>query len=183
MTQELSFSKTIKQLYFNVDVKNASPDSVINEFAKLATEHKASTGMSSLSANLDMQMDGNVKKIFHFFKFINSPLPNFVVDKGYIKLSLGVAGTTKKILDIEWCFEFLKKADAEIYFDQLKKLFTPISTLQKAGHDELNAGQYAEFSTRNENEGEIRDVTFFLGKSEISKKFEIRVIPYNEFSE
>ena len=111
MTQELSFSKTIKQLYFNVDVKNASPDSVINEFAKLATEHKASTGMSSLSANLDMQMDGNVKKIFHFFKFINSPLPNFVVDKGYIKLSLGVAGTTKKILDIEWCFEFLKKAD------------------------------------------------------------------------
>lgn len=177
MSQTLTFSKAVQQLYFDVDVKNASTDTIINEFNNVANEYRVTKGMSSLSVNLDMNIGGNAKKVSHVFKFIKSPLPNMVVDAGYIKVGIGEVGNSKKIIDIDWCFQFLNKADAEKFFEELKKLFTPISTKQKFGDDELNSGQYAEFSTRNENDRGVKDVTFFLSKSVATNKYEVRFIP------
>lgn len=183
MSQNLTFGKAVQQLYYDVDVKKTSTDTIINGFRKIAQEHRVSGGMSSLSVNLDMNTNRNARKISHMFKFIKSPLPNMVVDTGYIKVIIGEAANSKKIIDIDWCFQFHAKVDAELFFEELKKLFIPISTSHKFGEDELNSGQYAEFSTRKVNETGIRDVTFFLGKSINTDKYEIRIIPFNEFVE
>lgn len=181
MSQTLTFSKAVQQLYDNVNVENTSIDTVINEFGKVAHEHHISKSMSSLSASLDMDMDGKAKKISHVFSFIESPLPDTKVDAGYIKLSIGEVENSKKVIDIDWCFQFVNKAEAEIFFERLKMIFVPLSTKQKIGDDELNLGKYAEFSTSKEDEGRIKDVTFFLSKSVVTNKYEVRFIPYNEF--
>ncbi len=183
MSQSTMFSKAVQQLYFNVDVKKASVDAIINELDKVANEHNVSKRMSSLSVNLDMDMNGNAKKVSHVFKFNKSPLPNMSVDNGYIKVTIGEVGSRKEITDIDWCFQFLNKTNAERFFEELNKIFTSISTKQKIADDELNSGQYAEYSIRGEDVGGIRDVTFFFGKSVITNKYEIRFIPYNEFME
>jgi hypothetical protein len=183
MTQTLTFGKAVQQLYYNVNIKSTSIDTIIKEFNNVANEYNVSKGMYSLSVNLDMNTSGNAKKVSHVFTFIKSPLPDMSVDTGYIKIGIGEDGNIKKILDIDWCFQFLNKTDAEIFFEELKKLFTPLSTKQKFGDDELNLGQYAEFSTRKENVDGIRDVTFFLGKSVATNKYEVRFIPHNEFVE
>jgi len=181
MSQTLTFSGAVQQLYFNVDVKNADVDTVINKFSTIANEHFVNKRMSSLSINLEMNMDGNAKKTSHVFEFSKSPLLNMVVDSGYIRIDVGEIGHSKKIIDINWCFQFLNKADAEMFFDQLKKLFTPISTKHHVGDDDLNSGQYAEYSAKDENIGGITDVTFFLSKSVATNKYEVQFIPYNEF--
>jgi hypothetical protein len=183
MSQTITFNKAVQQLYFNVDVKNVSVDTIISELSNIANEHKVSKGTTSLSVNLDMNMDGSAKKVSHVFKFNKSPLPSISVDTGYIKITVGEVGGDKKIIDIDWCFQFLSKTDAEKFFAELNKIFIPISTKQKIGADELNSGQYAEFSIRGENAGWIRDVTFFFGKSVVTNKYEVRFIPYNEFME
>ncbi len=183
MSQTITFSKAVQQLYFNVDVKNVSVDTIISELSNIANEHNVNEGTSSLSVNLELNMEGNAKKVSHVFKFNKSPLPSISVDTGYIKVAVGEVGGDKKITDIDWCFQFLNKIDAEKFFAELNKIFTPVSTKQKIANDELNSGQYAEFSTRSENAGGIRDVTFFFGKSVVTNKYEIRFIPYNEFVE
>ncbi|MCX6322570.1 MAG: hypothetical protein NTZ41_00005, partial [Sphingobacteriales bacterium] len=133
--------------------------------------------------NLDMNLSGNAQKVFHVFKFNKSPLLNMPVDTGYIKVTIGEVESIKKIIDIDWCFQFLNKSDAEKFFQMLIMIFTPKSTKQKIADDELNSGKYAEFSTRTENAGGIKDVTFFFGKSFVTNKFEVRFVPYNEFIE
>lgn len=183
MSQTTTFSKAVQQLYFNVDVKNASVDTIISELSKIADGHNVSKGMSSLSVNLDMDMSGDAKKVSHVFKFNKSPLPNISVDTGYIKVTIGEVGSSKKITDIDWCFQFFNKPDAKKFFEELNKIFTSISSIQKIADDELNSGQYAEYSIRSENAGWIKDVTFFFGKSVVTNKYEVRFIPYNEFME
>ena len=183
MSQTITFNKTVQQLYFGVDVKNLSTDTIINEFKQVAYGYHGHKGVSSLSVNLDVNMSGNAKKVSHIFNFIKSPLPNMVVDSGYIKVDIGEVENCKKIIDIDWCFQFVNKADAERFFEELKNLFSPLSTKQKIGEDELNSGLYAEFSTRKEHVAGIRDVTFFFGKSVVANKYEVRFIPYNEFVE
>ena len=89
MSQTTTFSKAVQQLYFNVDVKNASVDTIISELSKIADGHNVSKGMSSLSVNLDMDMSGDAKKVSHVFKFNKSPLPNISVDTGYIEVTIG----------------------------------------------------------------------------------------------
>ena len=183
MSQTLTFSKAVQQLFFNVDIKNGSPDTIINEFKKLAKDYHVNKGTSSLSVNLNMNMDGNARKVSHVFKFVKSPLPDMVVDTGYIKIDIGEIGNSRKIIDVDWSFQFRNKAEAEMFYGELKKLFKPISTQQKIEDDELNEGQFAEFSTRAENAGGIRDITFFFGKSNDTNKYEVRFLPYNEFAE
>lgn len=183
MSQPITFSRAVQQLYFNVDVRNISVDRVISELGNIAIEHNVSKGMSSLSVNLDMNMSSNVRKVSHVFKFNKSPLPNMSVDTGYIKVTVGEAGGSKKIIDIDWCFQFLNKTEAEKFFEVLNGIFAPISVKRKIATDELNAGQYSEFSIRGENVVGIKDVTFFLGKSVVTNKYEVKFIPYNEFME
>ena len=183
MSQILTFGKAVEQLYFNVDVKKASPESIITDFGKVAQEYRVSKEMSSLSVNLSMKVNGDAKLISHFFKFIKSPLPDTTIDSGYIKVSIGEVDNSKIIIDIDWCFSFLRKEDAEAFFEELKKMFAPLSTKQRFENDKLNFGKYAEFSTRKDNETGIRDVTFSLSKSINGDKYEIRLIPYNEFAE
>ncbi|TAD87616.1 MAG: hypothetical protein EAY75_06035 [Bacteroidetes bacterium] len=183
MCQTIPFSKAVQQLYFNVDVETLSVDAIISKLSNVASEHIVGKRMASLSVNLDMNLSGNAKKVTHVYKFNKSPLPNMSVETGYIKVTVGEVEGNKKITDIDWCFQFLNETDAKKFFKELSKIFTAISTKQKIADDELNSGQYAEFSIRGENAGGIRDVTFFLGKSADANKYEVKFIPYNEFME
>lgn len=183
MSQTMTFNKAVQQLYFNVDVRNASIDAIISKLGNIAFEHNVRKGVSSLSVNLDMDTSANAKKVSHVFKFNKSPLSNMLVDSGYIKITIGEVGSNKKVIDIDWCFQFLNKTEAEMFFKELNNIFTPISTKQKIADDELNSGQYAEFSTRSKDAEGIKDVTFFFSKSIFTNKYEVKFIPYNEFME
>ena len=126
MSQPLTFDKAVQQVYFNVDVKNASVDSIINDFAKVAQDYNVSNEMSSLSIILDMNKGGKATKVFYSFKFIKSPLFGTTIDSGYIKVSVGKVGNIKKIISIDWCFLFLTKENADVFFDKLEKIFIPL---------------------------------------------------------
>jgi hypothetical protein len=183
MSQNLTFDKAVQKLYFNIDVKNTSVDIVINDFKNASNEHQVNKGTSSLSLNLNMGMDNSSSKASHIFKFDKSPLPDMSVDSGFVKVDIGEAGGVTKIVNVDWCFYFLNKTDAETFFENLVKIFMPISTLHNVEDDELNSGKYAEFSTRDSHVTGIKDITFIFGRSVDANKYELRIIPYNGFVE
>lgn len=183
MSQAKTFSAAVQQLYFNIDIQNSSVDTILSQFSKVSTANSISTSLSSLSVNFDMEIDRKVNKVSHLFKFNKSPLLYIPIDNGYIKITISEFDNSKKIVDIDWCCEFLNKHDAKRFFNELVKIFSLISQIQKIAPDDLNSGEYAEFSSRSENIGRIKDVTFFFGKSLITNKYEVRFIPYNEFME
>lgn len=185
MAQNLNFSKTVQELYFSIDVKNLSVDSVISKFMQTPGLHHVEKAMysKSLTLNLDMETDNEVKKITHIFQFNKSPLPKICIDSGYIKIGVGEEKSTKKIIEIDWCLQFYNKSDAEFCFEELKRVFTPLSTKTRFSDQELNSERYAEFSICDVNETGITDITFFLSKLVGSTNYEIRMIPFNEFIE
>lgn len=138
----------------------------------------------SLSTNLVLNTGKEAKKKTYVFTMLQSPLPTRNINSGYIKIGVGEAGDIKKIIDIEWCLQFNNKADAESSFEELKRIFVPISTKHHFEDDEeLKEAKYAEFSTRQIIEKGMRDITFFLSRSIDSDTYEIKLLPFNEFME
>lgn len=183
MSQSKSFSNLSRELYFNVDIKHSSCDTVIAKFDKLAKEHTIQSGIRSLSTNLDMNSDSNAQKQIHIFKFNDSPIVELSFSSGQLKLEIGISDQVKKILNLEWLFLFNTQDKADSFFKKLQDIFLPVSTLNKIEEDKSGSLKSAQFSTRNINESGIKDVTFILNKSNTDGLYTIRILPYNEFIE
>lgn len=181
MSQALTFDSAVRRLYFGVDIIKAS-SSLLDSFLTVDNLHHSDTiiRQSNLNIYIQLNTDEEAWSNRHTFTFSQSPLPDLKIMSGYIEVIIGEAPNIKKLLDVNWCVQFDKKKDAENYFDKLKKIFEPLSTKQKTEYDK-NVGHIAQYSTRNQKEKGIRDVEFCLGKSLLTKKYEITLSLMNEF--
>ena len=95
-------------------------------------------------------------------------------------MSLGETDSTKKLLGLNWRLQFSDKAAATKYFDKLKQSFSSVATDKKFEH-EKGVGEFAQFSSRNQVDTGVRDITLLLGKSSIAKKYEIVLVLGSDF--
>lgn len=116
----------------------------------------------------------------HQFSFSESPLPDLQIETGTIEVMLGETDSVKKLLDLNWQLQFKDKASATKYFDKLKQIFGDLSTKKKFEKDK-DVGDIAQFSTRNSVDAGVRDITLFLGKSPITKKYQLSLVFGTEF--
>ncbi|MEO7486272.1 MAG: hypothetical protein ABIU77_04195 [Ferruginibacter sp.] len=181
MAQTLTFDSAVRRLYFGVDIVKAS-GSLVDTFLTLDNLHHSDTVKRQSNLNLYLETGTGKEALLnkHLFTFTQSPLPGLKITSGYIEVTIGETLHIKKLLDIHWCVQFNDKADAEIYFDKIKKIFDPLSTRQKIEFDK-DVGHIAQYSTRNPKEAGIRDVAFYFGKSLRAKQYEITLSLMNEF--
>ena len=181
MSQTLTFDSTVRRLFFGVDIVKAS-SSLVDTFLTVCNLHHSDTVNRQSNLNLNMQLatDKEAWSNRHTFTFTQSPLPDLKITSGYIGVTIGEAPNIKKLLDLQWCIQFDKKKDAEIYFDKLKKIFEALSNKQKDEYDK-DVGHIVQYSTRKQNDKGIRDVAFCFGKSLRTKKYEIILSLMNEF--
>ena len=138
MSQNLTFKNAIQQLYYGVDVKDASYDTILTNFSNVANKHTVRVGSTKLLDNIDMGIDRQIEKKSHVFTFIKSPFNQLKIDSGEITINIGESQKVKKILSVDWCLYFLKKEDAEIFFNYLTTIFTPVSSKQKFEKDKID---------------------------------------------
>jgi hypothetical protein len=181
MSQSSTFSNAIKDLYFGVDIKNSS-DSLIDTLMAVTSLHHNDTVVkqSNLNVYLLLKTDKEAWSYRHVFTFTKSPLQNFKISSGYIEVLIGKAPGIEKVLDIHWKAEFDNKADAEKFYNKLKEIFAPLSTKQKTEYDK-DVGYISQYSTQNENEQGLRDISFVFGKFKKTGKYSISLSLMNEF--
>ena len=182
MSQALTFDSAVTMLYFGVNIKKAS-NSLVDTFLTVNQlhHHDKISRQSNLNVYLELETDKEAWSSRHTFTFTKSPIQNLKIDSGYINVTIGEAPNIKKLLDVQWCVEFENKNDATLFFKKIKQIFEPVSTIKKYDYDKMNKGYFAEFATRKDTDRGIRDVTFFLGQSLDTKKFQIILILMSEF--
>lgn len=175
MSQDLTFCQRVNQLFFGVDVSSKS-NSLLDSFLAVPQLHHHDNGVRQVNLNVSMQMKSdNAWSSRHEFAFTESPLPDMKIEKGTIEVTLGETDSTKKLLDLNWRLQFSDKATASKYFEKLKQQFGGLATHKKFEH-EKGMGDIAQFATRNPVDTGIRDITLFLGKSPLTKKYEIALV-------
>ena len=174
MSQNMTFDSAVKRLYFDVDIFNAS-SSVVDTFSNLDFLKYNDTVVNQWNLNTSIFMDTkeDAWSSRHVFSFTKSPIPGFKIQSGQIIVRLGETSKTKKFMGVEWQVAFDNKENGEI--------FAPHSTKQKTEYDKL-VGHIAQYSTRNENEKGVRDVSFCFGKSPQTKQYQITLSLFNEFA-
>ena len=172
MSQDLTFSQRVNELFFGVDVSSQS-SSLLDSFLTVPQLQHRDNKVRQWNLNVAMQMKSdNAWSSRHEFVFTQSPLPHMKIEKGTIEVALGETDSTKKLLDLGWRLQFSDKATANQYFEKLKQLFGDLATHKKFEH-EKGMGDIAQFATRNPIDTGVRDITLFLGKSPLTKKYEI----------
>ena len=180
MSQTMTFSQRVNQLFFGTDVSSKS-GSLIDSFLSVPQLHHRDNGVRQKNLNVAMEMKSDKAwSSRHEFGFTESPLPDLKIEKGTIELTLGETDSTKKLLNLYWRLEFKDKASATKYFDKLKQLFSDVATNKKFEQDK-DVGDFAQFSTRNPVDTGVRDITLFLGKSPTTKKYEVALLFGSEF--
>jgi len=180
MSQTMTFSQRVNQLFFGVDVSSKS-GSLIDSFLSVPQLHHHDNGVRQWNLNVAMEMKSDKAwSSRHEFTFTESPLPDLKIEKGIIEVTLGETDSTKKLLNLYWQLQFSDKAAATKYFDKLKQLFGDLATNKKFEHDK-DVGNFAQFSTRNSVDTGVRDITLFLGKSAMTKKYEVSLVFGTEF--
>lgn len=180
MSQTTSFSQRVNELFFGVDVSKKSA-SLLDSFLSISQLHHRDNGVRQWNLNIAMEMKSDKAwSSRHEFAFTESPLPDLKIEKGAIELSLGETDSTKKLLGLNWRLQFSDKAAATKYFDKLKQSFSSVATDKKFEH-EKGVGEFAQFSSRNQVDTGVRDITLLLGKSSIAKKYEIVLVLGSDF--
>jgi hypothetical protein len=180
MSQTATFSQRVNQIFFNTDVSIKS-GSLIDSFLSVPQLKHHDNGVRQWNLNVAMEMKSDKAwSSRHVFTFTNSPLPELEIEKGTIEVTLGETDSIKKLLNLYWRLEFKDKASATKYFEKLKQLFNEVATSKKFEKDK-DVGDIAQFSTRNPAETGVRDVTIFLGKSPMTKKYEVALLFGSEF--
>lgn len=182
MSQTVTFSQRVNQLFFGVDVSNKS-GSLVDSFSKVPQLHHRDNGVRQWNLNVFMEMKSDKAwSSRHDFAFTESPLPDMKIESGAIELTLGETDSSQKLLGLNWRVHFSDKAAATKYFDKLKQLFGDLATSKKFEQDK-DVGDIAQFSTRNPVDKGVRDITLFLGKSPSTKKYEVALVFGSEFME
>lgn len=184
MSQSLTFGEAVNRLFFNVAIRSRPADSVVREFMNVPqlTHDKRRRESESLSTALVMGAGGGTRKVTHIFRFSESPLPDFHIDSGIIKIEVGIGKEFSKIINIEWCLQFNDEKNAELYYKHLREIFLPLSTLKKLDEDTDSFGKVSEFSVRHSNQLGVKDVSIVLSKRMNSNIFEIRLFLFNRFA-
>jgi hypothetical protein len=182
MSQNLTFDSAVRRLYFDVDIFNAS-SSMVDTFRNLDFLKYNDTVFNQwdLNSSIFMNTKEDAWSSRHLFSFTRSPIPGFKIQSGQIIVRLRETATTKKFMDVEWLVDFDNKEDGEKFYNKLKDTFAPLSTKQKTEYDKL-VGHIAQYSTRNESEKGVKDVSFCFGKSPRTSKYQISLSLFNEFA-
>lgn len=180
MSQTITFSQRVNQLFFGADVSSKS-GSLIDSFLSVPQLHHHDNGVRQWNLNVSMEMKSDKAwSSRHEFAFTESPLPDLKIEKGTIEVTVGETDSTKKLLGLNWRLQFNDKAAATNYFNKLKQVFSDVATNKKFEQDE-DVGDIAQFSTRNPVDTGVRDITLFLGKSPTTKKYEVALLFGSEF--
>ena len=172
ISQTMTFSQSVNKLFFDVDVSSKSA-SLIDSFLSVPQLHHRDKVARQWNLNVAMEMKSDKAwSSKHEYSFTESPLPDLNIEKGFIEVRLGETDSDKKLLSLNWRLEFIDKNAATKYFDKIKQLFGEVATNKKFEHDK-DVGDIAQFSSRNPVDTGIRDITFLLGKSPVTKKYEI----------
>ena len=182
MSQNPTFDSAVRRLYFDVDIFNAS-SSVVDTFSNLDFLKYNDTIVNQWNLNTSIFMDTkeDAWSSRHVFSFTKSPMPGFKIQSGQITVRLAETSKVKKFMGVEWQVDFDNKDDGEKFYNKLKEIFVPLSTKQKTEYDKL-VGHISQYSTRNENEKGIKDVSFCFGKSPRTGKYQIMLSLFNEFA-
>jgi hypothetical protein len=179
MSQTMTFSQRVNELFFGIDVSGKSASLIDSFYSVPQLHHRHSARQWSLSVSMEMESN-KAWSSRHNFSFTESPLPGLKLEKGTIEVTLGEADSTKKLLHLNWRLQFSNKAAATKYFDKLKQIFGDLATKKRFEHDKA-VGDIAQFSTRNQADKGVRDITLCLGKSPTTKKYEVALLFGTEF--
>ncbi len=180
MSQSTTFSQRVNELFFGVDISNKSA-SLFDSLLSIPQLSHIDNGVGQW--NLDVMVEMESDKAWssrHQFSFSASPLPDLQIEMGTIEVTLGETDSVKKLLNLNWQVQFSKKASASKYFDKLKQLFGDVATKKKFEKDK-DVGDIAQFYTRNPIDTGIRDITLYLDKSPMTKKYEVSLEFGTEF--
>jgi hypothetical protein len=176
----MTFSQRVNQLFFGVDVSNKS-GSLIDSLLSVPQLKHHDNGVRQWNLNVAMEMKSEKAwSSRHQFSFSESPLSDLQIEMGTIEVTLGETDSVKKLLNLNWQLQFRDKLSATKYFDKLKQLFDDLATKKKFEKDK-DVGDIAQFSTRNSVDTGVRDITFFLAKSPITKKYQVSLVFGTEF--
>jgi hypothetical protein len=181
MSQSLDFNRAVIELYFDTDIARLPAGELINRFKGLALSHRKQRS-GSLSISMDFGNDDASMMETHIFVFNNSPFRQATIESASLKISVGQARKVQRVLDIELIFHFEMRDQAEHFFELLRNKFTPLSTRDSYNEEDDGTTKISQFSNPDGSNSTIGGVTFFLGESMVSKKYEVKILPYNEFS-
>lgn len=180
MSQATTFSRQVNALFFGVDVSNKSA-SLFDSLLSIPQFHYSDNGVRQWNLNVAIEMNSDKAwSSRHQFLFSASPLPDLKIERGTIEATIGETDSIKKLLNLSWQIQFADKVSATKYFDKLKQVFSNLATKKKFEKDK-NVGDIAQFSTRNSVDTGIRDITFFLSKSKMTKKYQLSLVFGTEF--
>ena len=181
MSQSLNFDGAVRRLYFDVDIVNSS-SSLVDTLMAIGQLHYNDTisRQWNLNASIGMGTNEEAWSTRHTFSFTKSPISGAKIKSGLIVVTIGETAKSKKLFGVDWRVDFDNKEDAEDFYNNLKEIFSPLSTKQKIEYDQL-IGHIAQYSTRNENDKGIRDVTILFGMSPQTKGYQIMLTLSNEF--
>lgn len=180
MSQSKTFSQTVNELFFGVDVSNKSA-SLFDSLLSVPKLRHTDNGVRQWNLHVSMEMKSDKAwSSRHQFSFAESPLPDLQIEMGTIEVTLGETDSVKKVLNLSWQVQFSDKLSATKYFDKLKQLFGDLATKKKFEKDK-DVGDIAQFSTRNSVDTGVRDISLFLGKSPMTKKYQVSLVFGTEF--
>jgi hypothetical protein len=178
----MTFSQQVNELFFGVEISNKSA-SLIESLRSIPQLRYSDNGARQFNLNATMEMKSDKAwSSRHEFSFSESPLPDLQIEMGTIEITLVETDNEKKLLNLNWQLQFKDKISATKYFDKLNQLFGDFSTIKKFEKDK-DVGDIAQFSTSNSVDTGIRDITFFLSKSPMTKKYEVSLVFGTEFTD
>ncbi|MDB5202978.1 MAG: hypothetical protein JWQ27_2387 [Ferruginibacter sp.] len=179
--QSLTFDNAVRQLFFGVDILKAK-NSILDTLSSVKNLHRSNTTTKRLSMDVGIDSgDGGGLEVTRSFVFTKSPVAGLSIKKGSVNVTMGEAGDLKKLLGLSLWIGFANKAQAEAFFDNLKKMFLPLSTKHDISY-EKGIGWIAQYSTRKSTDAGIKDIGIFFIKQAMTKRYEMRIEIFNEFS-
>lgn len=172
---QTNFSQRVNELFFGVDVSNKSA-SLLDSFHLVPQLNHRDNGVRQRNLKVAMEMKSDKARYSRQeFVFIESPLRDLKIENGAIEVTISETDSTKKLLGLIWRLQFSDKAAATKYFDKLKQLFGDVATKKKVEHKK-GVGDFAKFSSSNQVDTGVRNITLFFHKSSISKKYRIILV-------
>ena len=176
MGQSLPFDKAARQLFFETDIIKASSSLVDTLLAKDFLHHN-----NNVIRRINLDIDSGGWDVTHTFEFTKSPLLDFKIKSGRIKVILAEANKVKKLQDVNLSIDFNSQEEANLFFDYLRKTFEPLSANHKVEY-EKGLGYFAQYSSKEQSKG-IRYISFIFGKSRVTKNYDISVSLKNFLNE
>jgi hypothetical protein len=181
MSQSLTFHDAVKRLYFGVNIFEAS-GSIVDTFEVNPFLRYNDTVIKQWDTNASIGMNSDEKALSarHVFSFEKSPIPELKIKSGQIVVTIRETTKTKKFAGIDWRIVFETEQDGEAFYKKLMETFSSLSTKEKTDYNPL-MGYTSQYSTRNEIEKGIKDISIIFGKSFLTEDYQILLTLSNDF--